>query len=680
MRRTAFVVLLVSALGACGAHDAPPPPPKPVTPLAIGGELRDAGQGAAPAPPTLRLPDDVEPVGYELTLEVDPDRSEFRGEVTIRVRVAKATDRVYLHADVGLTSATWQQGATSGSLTPLDPKVAMDELRGFALGRTLLPGEATFALRYTGRVTDDEAEGLFRQKAVGRWYLWSQSESVFARRIVPCFDEPRWKVPWHVTLIAPKGQVALANTGVEATVELSGNRTSTTFLPTPPMPSYLLAIAIGPFEVVDAGVVGARHVPLRVAVMAGDRGRAAIARRLAPGLVAKLEAYFGSPLPWPKLDLVAIPRFFGAMENPGLITFDRGLLVGRDDDRELARRFTKVAAHELAHLWFGDWVTFAWWDDLWLAEAFASWMSDKVSSASGAFDDLAFGLASARTRAMASDDETDAHSLHRTIDKSSDADTRFDAISYEKGAAVLAMFERFAGESRFRTGVRAYVDAHRDGNATSADLFAAIAAATAPEVARAFTGFVEAAGVPVVELALVCDATSAKVVARARDAGRLIPVCLRDPHATACAMVGTSTDIPLAACPAWIAGNDDGTGYYRVATAIPAPPIEVATPRERIARGDDVASALARGELPAAEAFAQLATLAKPSDPYARLGALAIAAVLDRVVDDAARPAWTAWLAARFPARLLVEPGRGHAAGEVASQLVDLGAVSAVAA
>jgi len=652
----------ILALAACAGTETTPPQTPPVAKAIVADAAPPID--AARIAPTLRLPDDVVPAGYDLALELDPASNALRGTVTIRVTIATRTDRVYLHAqDLELEEATWQRGATSGTLTALGVPPDPQELRAFGFGAPLEPGEATLHFRYTGHVTDDEPEALFRQKHAGRWYILSQGESVFARRILPCFDEPRFKVPWRVALTVPSGALALANAPLDREAKATDGRRTFTFAATPPMPSYLLAIAVGPFELVDAGVVGANQVKLRVAALAGEAGKVPLPAQLAPGMIEQLEAYFDSPLPWPKLDLVVVPRFFGAMENPGLITFDRDIIVGTSASTK--RRFTTVGGHEFAHLWFGDLVTFAWWDDLWLAEAFASWMSDKLAVTAGVIPDLAFERASQRAHAMRADDAVDAHALRRTIERSSDAETRFDAISYEKGAAVLAMFERVVGGEAFKRGVRGYIAKHRDGNATSADLFAAIAQVTRPDIARAFAAYVERPGVPIVDFTVACKASGATLVATPREADRPVPYCVRYPGTTACGISDAKLEVPLASCPGWLATNDGGLGYYRTGAVSISPALDQLSAAELMAHGDDLAAAVLRGELASKDAFARIAALAA-TDAYAAHGALAIADAVDRVIDDAARAKWIAWLAATF-GRYTNKPG-------VMGRLSELGA------
>ena len=619
-------------------------------------------------PPGLRLPDDVTPLAYDLKLDVDPDSEQFRGEVTIEVRIERATDHVWLHSDqLGITEATW----SDGTLTPVD--VQGEQMKAYRFGRVIAAGTTTkLHFTYSGLATGDQ-EGLFRQRE-GAWYMFTQGEAVFTRRITPCFDEPRWKTPWRVTLVVPRKQVALANMPEMLTTVIDGGKKEVAFAETPPLPSYLLALAIGPFELVDAGTVGRNKVPVRVVVRAGEGKRAGVVALRLPAIVKALEDYLDDPLPLTKLDIVGVPRFFGAMENPGLITFHEPILLGNPKRDAFADYFTYIAAHELVHQWFGNSVTPAWWDHLWLSEAFASWLGDKVTREQDAYDDSVLRLALARREAIGADRAVDSQPLLRHVTTTIDADEGFDAIAYAKGQLVLSTFEAFIGPEEFKARVRRYAKSRRGKSVTSDDLFPNIASG---EQGEAFKSFVASRGTPVVHFELRCQGKPELVA----HAAMRVPVCVTfgagKASGRACALVGATTSIPVGdTCPAWVLGNPDGS-YYHVGWRSngprgPAPPRAEMTNLARIMAGDDLAAAVDRGELSGADALAQLRDLADPRDVYLQLGAVALARTIDNVVDDATRPAWTAWVAARFSERLATDKKAGPADAELSRLLIDV--------
>jgi alanyl aminopeptidase len=669
-------IAICAVLAGCGRPEVTPTPRVPtaaalgsaaqavaIAPLPAGGLVMSGGPGGAAGSalvPGPRLADGVVPIAYDLTLELDPASATFTGHVSITVMTEPGTTQLWLHAvDLEILAAKLRIRGHEERVSLLAGG-SEAQMRGFALPHPVGREAVKLVIDYTGRVselngaTGKEEEGLFRERAGGRWYLYSQSESVFARKIVPCFDEPRWKPAWLVTMIVPPEQVALANAPMVAERMLSDGRREVRFAEIAALPSYLLAVAVGPFDVVDAGQLGRAHTPVRLAVLRGDGKRVLPALRELPKIVDALEGYLDAPLPLAKLDLVAVPRFFGAMENTGLITFDAAVLVG-------GHELVTVAAHELAHQWFGNSVTPAWWDHLWLSEAFATWLGERVAGALGVVRPPVL-VHRARAQALWADEQLDVKPLVHPIATDEEIEPTFDAIAYEKGGAVLAAFDRFVGEPRFRAAVRAYVAAHARASVTSQAFVEALTAATSPAIGAALASNLVHAGTPVVELALRCGAAPA-IVATVRD-GVELPVCVRLPATTtaltttrACFLAGRRTEHPLpaaAGCPAWVVGNDGGRGYYRTVwrDAALLAPLAMLSPEERLARGDDAALAMRYGELPIGAALSELTALAMTRDPYGELAALSIARAIDPLVADPARPAWTAWLAGRFADRL----------------------------
>ncbi len=650
----------VLAIG-CSSSIGDGPPPltgKPVdatgsSGLASGSAAGSAtsSPGRAPAAPTApgqRLPDIARPIAYDLRLELDPDSEAFRGTVAIEIELARPTDHVWLHADdLVIAKASYRAGSRSGPL--VDLAIANDDdMRAFKLD-TQLSGKVTLTFEYSGHVAKDEPEGLFRQQAKSKWYLFAQSESVFARRILPCFDEPRWKPAWRVTLVVPDKLVALGNGAVISETAIAGGKREVKLAEVTSMASYLLSVAVGPFAIVDVGKVGRNRVPARVVVPAGNERNVAIVPAKLPAVVDALENYLDRPLPLAKLDLVAVPKFFGAMENTGLVTFEASILIGDPKKWWVPRRFIRFAAHELAHQWFGNQVTQVWWDDLWLAEGFSTWLGDKISDELGAYNDPAMRRALARLHALGEDDDATPRPLRRPID-SEGVEDRFDAIAYEKGGALLEMIEEFVGTEKFRDAIRAYVVAHDGRHVTSRDVVRALEPVSA-DAAAAMQTYLDLGGAPVVTLRVECTASPAIEV---RSSAGTIPVCVRYPDgatiARACVVASaTRGTIKPAACPAWVIGNANGDGYYRIANPAVSAKAPM-TPSERLTYADDLAAATLRGELSITDALREAKTL-MAGDTASALGAANIAAAIDPLVEEALRPAWSRWITTRFAAR-----------------------------
>ena len=332
-----------------------------------------------------RLEGTVRPVRQEVSLRLDPERTEYAGAVRITLEIAAPVRAFRLHAQ-GLTFKRAEiQGAAGSRRLAWTAGREQVEL---AADEEIAAGSHLLELGFTGEF-NPEKSGLFRVEHEGRPYLFTQFEEIYARSAFPCWDEPVFKIPFQLTLEVPAGCAALSNTPVERETVADGWRTLV-FRETPPLPTYLLALAVGDLESVP---VPGLSVPGRVVTPRGQIHLTGMAAELLPPVLAALEEYFGSPYPYEKLDLVAVPEFWwGAMEHPGAVTCrDSVLLVDpRAAGPEQRRMLVRVLTHELAHMWFGNLVTIEWWDELWLKESFADWVADKT--ADRLFPGLGVGL------------------------------------------------------------------------------------------------------------------------------------------------------------------------------------------------------------------------------------------------------------------------------------------------
>jgi alanyl aminopeptidase len=542
-----------------------------------------AGQipGQGPTPPKFRLPaDEARPIRYRIDLTIIPDQDTFAGASDIDLQFAKQTSVLWLNAEkLEIQDATLSVG---GEKVAAKLITVPNDYVGFAFAHPVGPGPATLHAVYRGEVSRKDEQGIFQIKDGGHWYVYSQFEDIWARRAFPCFDEPDYKVPWQLTLRVKNDQVALSNTPILSETAADEGMKEVKFAETKPLPSYLVALAVGDMELVDAGTAGKKNTRIRIAVPRGHSAEAQYAAETTPAIVTLLENYFGIPYAYDKLDEVAVPLFGGAMENAGLVTYGSGIILAKpkQDTPSRQRDWVWTAAHELAHQWFGDLVTTAWWDDIWLNEGFASWTANKIVSEYHPEWHADIEALNSSQGAMQSDSLVSARRVRQPIASNDDIANAFDSITYDKGAALMAMFESYMGPEKFRMGIQRYMRKYAWKNATSADFLAEVAG-NDTRIPAAFSTFLDQPGVPLVTAALECSGGAAKVKLSQRrflPLGSLgspdqvweIPVCVRYPvgqgEARQCELLSRqSGQVQLsrgAGCPPWVEANAAAVGYY----------------------------------------------------------------------------------------------------------------------
>ncbi|MDQ2870464.1 MAG: M1 family metallopeptidase [Acidobacteriota bacterium] len=456
--------------------------------------------------PTLRLPSGAAPLRYSVVLDVDPSSESFGGDIGIDLRFDRPMPVLWLNArDLEIDSAVLTQNGRTSKATLVE---GGEDFVGFALDPPAVRGDARLRISYRGTIHPTDTTGIFRQKAGEDWYAFTQFEATDARRAFPCFDEPSYKVPWQLTLRIPRGMLAVSNTPISKEADASDGVREVAFAATKPLPAYLMAFGVGPFEVVDAGRAGRRSVPLRLFVPRGRAQEARWAKETSGQILGRLESYFGIPYPYEKLDALVIPQTvrFGAMENAGLITWNENLFLAKpsEESASFRRLHASISLHESAHQWFGDLVTLAWWDDTWLNESFATWMAARLLKDWKPEWDSAVSDVATRSETLDKDILKSARRIRQPILSPADIDNAFDDISYGKGGAVIAMFESWVGPEKFREGIRRYLSGHAFGTASSADFLSALEEAGSPGVARAFSTFLDQPGFPLVTADLRC--------------------------------------------------------------------------------------------------------------------------------------------------------------------------------
>jgi alanyl aminopeptidase len=538
---------------------------------------------AAPSlePPKLRLDGSVVPLAYAVDLSIVPDRDTFHGSVDIDVDIRTPSQTIWLNA-VGLTIKTASIGTPGGVPLQLKTVLGGDQFIGLSVVDGSVSGKSQLHIEYEGKVSRNSSAGIFQLKEDRYTYVYSQFEPTDARRAFPCFDEPNFKVPWQMTLHVPKDDMALSNMPVQSESSEPNGMKVVRFKASPPLPSYLVALAVGPFDAVDAGHAG--PTPVRVIVPHGKTAEAAYAVTAIPQLLKLLVDYFGIPFPYEKLDSVVMPISDFAMENAGMITYAESTLLG-DPTRETIdhqRELAATCAHEMAHQWVGDLVTTAWWNDTWLNEAFATWMESKISGEWRPEWHLDVTAVNARLGAMRLDELASARSIRQPIESNDDIANAFDDITYQKGAAVIQMFEHWIGPEKFRAGVQSYLKQHAWGNATASDFESAISSVAGQDVAPVFSSFLDQPGVPEISVALKCETKpvlelvqqrSLPVGSQAKPQTWKIPVCVAYEaggvvHHQCSLLADAKADMKLTeaqTCPAWLLPNDAAAGYYQVA-------------------------------------------------------------------------------------------------------------------
>jgi puromycin-sensitive aminopeptidase len=521
-----------------------------------------------------RLPPHVRPTAYDAMLSVDLDGRRFAGTIRIDLALAEAAPELVLHA-VALDVARARVRAGGKELDPVEiAAMAASETVVLRFAEPVPRGPASLELGWTGKMTD----GLRGMYPAGDGIAATQFEAADARRVFPCFDEPGFKAPWRLAVEAPQGVAVLSN-GAAVVEEELGERRRIRFAETPPLPTYLVALVLGRLEAHPP--VSVRTVPVRTFAQPAKLALTGFGQDVAVEVLPRLEDYFGVPYAFGKLDQVGLPEFeAGAMENAGLVTYREVALLLDPQTASLAqkKRVAEVVTHELAHQWFGNWVTMTWWDDLWLNEAFATWMAFKIVDQWNPAWRVWLEFDQGKAAAMHLDALRSTHPVRAEIRNAAEAGEAFDLITYEKGGAVLRMIEGYLGEEPFREGIRRYMRRHAKGNAVADDLWRALGEASRQPVVELANAWIGAPGYPLVQVErrgrvlrlsqrrFLSDPAAAPdeavwpvpLVVRHGAGDRVVEqrVLLRD-HAAEVALEGEGE-------PEFVFANAGATGFYRV--------------------------------------------------------------------------------------------------------------------
>ncbi|AZK86290.1 aminopeptidase [Xanthomonas oryzae pv. oryzae] len=542
----------------------------------------DAVSASAPQV-TSQLPRTAKPTHYAVEIPPHADKLTFDGKVAIDIVVLQTTDRIVLQA-ANLSFARSTLAQRKGG-TPQIAKVSTDEqaqTATFAFNKPLAPGNYVLSIDYSG-VINTQANGLFALDYATpqgqRRALFTQFENSDARRFIPSWDEPNFKATFDLAVNAPAAQMAVSNMPVASSSNGAGGMKRVVFQTTPKMSTYLLFMSVGDFERTTRKADNGTEIG--VIAQKGKVDQAQFALDSGRDVLHEYNAYFGIPYPLPKLDNIAAPgqsQFFSAMENWGAIfTFEYSLLLdpATSNINDKQSVFT-VAAHEIAHQWFGNLVTMAWWDDLWLNEGFANWMEARTTHKLHPEWDIDNTGAAFKSRAaMHRDAYVTTHPVVQHVDTVEQASQAFDQITYDKGEAVIAMLEDYVGADNWRNGVRSYIKQHQYGNAVTDALWQQIdAVAPGKQFTQVAHDFTLQPGVPLIKVGASCAAGTTTVTLEQGeytvdrpDKQPLrwhVPVAVRGADGKQVrVLVDGTAQVQLPGCDASIVVNAGQKGYFR---------------------------------------------------------------------------------------------------------------------
>jgi aminopeptidase N len=537
-----------------------------------------------------RLPTNVIPESYDLTFTPNLEKATFSGDETIHVRLLKPASTITVNS----AEIEYQEvKITAGSFHMVVP-ATVDEKSDqatFAVPVELPARDYFIHIKYTG-ILNGQLRGFYLSQTPKRRYAVTQFESTDARRAFPCFDEPAYKAVYNIKLVIDKGDTAISNGKIVSDTPGPGDGKHTlTFSPSPKMSTYLVAMMVGDFVCKSGAADG---IPIRVCTVPGKENLVGWALTSAENILKFYDTYYYTKYPFQKLDIIAFPDFAaGAMENVAAITYRETDLFfdEKTSPLDVRENVTSVLAHEMAHQWFGDFVTMKWWDDIWLNEGFATWMAWKPMESWQPQWHATQDEIQQTDGALATDSISSIRPIRSNANTPAEIDALFDGIAYEKAASVLRMVEAYVGADLYRKGVNEYLQAHAYGNATAENFWSAMTRVTGKPIDKIMASFIDQPGAPVITVKSECSGNATKVTltqkrfysdhgpdymssvsSGAAVTGReiqqvwQIPVALRpegskDSVYKILSAYEQTFDLP--GCAGWVFANAGGRGYYR---------------------------------------------------------------------------------------------------------------------
>jgi aminopeptidase N len=632
-----------------------------------------------------RLPQSVVPSNYRLHFVPDLATEKFSGEETISVDVKSPLSSIVLHAieiefdEVSVTSG----GKSQKAEVSLDPK---EETATLKLADPVAAGPATIAIRYRG-LLNDQLRGFYIGKTARRKYAMTQFEPTDARRAFPSFDEPAFKATYDVTIVVDKGDTAISNAkAVSDTPGPGEGKHTITFERTAKMSTYLVALLVGDFQCVEGKSDG---VPIRICAVPEKRDLGKYALTAGEHQVKFYNDYYAFRYPFGKLDVIGLPDFeAGAMENAGAITFRETALL-LDEKTAALERLQGTAgtmAHEIAHMWFGDIVTMKWWDDIWLNEGFATWITSKPIAEWRPDWRMDIHNAQSTSSSLGVDSLATTRPIRSKAATSAQINELFDGIAYGKTAAVLRMLESYTGEEAFRDGIRAYIKKYAFDNARAEDFWTTMAQVSKKPIDKIMPTFVDQAGAPLVTGSATCADEKTKLTLSQRrmftgsarfkegtDQLWMIPVAVKnlaDPRSDPYRLLLTKKEetFTLPGCHPHLFLNHEGRGFYRAAHApemlLGVPLTTALSAPEKVALLTSSWALVQNGQTDIAQHLQVIERFRNDREPA--IVATIISELTDihlKLVRDEQRPAFRAFVAG-YTAPLLRELGWTPAAGE----------------
>ena len=547
-----------------------------------------------------RLPGNVVPSNYKLRFVPDLAAETFEGQATIRVTVKEPTNTIVLHA-----SELEIEAVTIDGLHPDMTRDPKSETITFWLPKKLAAGPATIDIRYRGTL-NDKLRGFYISKTARRKYAVTQMEPTDARRAFPSFDEPAMKATFEISMVVDKGDTAISNARLVKDEPGPGEGKHTlTFEKTVKMPTYLVALLVGDWECVEGSSDG---IPIRVCAIPEKKELGRWGLDAAEQQLKYFNDYYRFRYPFGKLDVIGLPDFeAGAMENAGAITFRETSLMFDEKSGSIYQRrgIAATMSHEIAHMWFGDVVTMKWWDDIWLNEGFATWITPKPIAEWKPEWNVDVEEAQYTSGALETDSLAATRPIRTKASSSAEINELFDGIAYGKTAAVLRMIESYVGESTFREGIRAYIRKFAFDNAAAEDFWGTTARVTKQPIDKIMPSFVDQPGAPLVTASARCEGNETLLTlaqrrmfsTRARftepnDQTWIIPVMVKNLDAASAApkkflLTKREETFRVPGCAPHLFINHEGRGFYRAAHApemLDVPNLATAlTPAETVA-------------------------------------------------------------------------------------------------